>query len=145
MNDLINKDLVTAMKSQDKFKTSVLRMLKSELKKEEINKKHTLSDEETIAVIKKQVKIRNTSIEEYKKYNKTEEIKNLELENSILSSYLPEELSKEQLEEVITEVFNDLKPTSIKDIGRVLKEISSRVGSKADMSKVSAIVKEKLS
>ena len=93
MIDKINEDLKCAMKEKDAFKLSVLRMLKSALQLDKIAKKHELSDEETIAVIKKQVKLRKDSLEEYKKYNKEESIKNLEKEITILSSYLPEELS----------------------------------------------------
>ena len=72
VNELIKKDLVTSMKEQDKFKTSVLRMLKSAIEAEKINKKHDLSDEEVIAVIKKQVKVRNASVLEFEKYNRAD-------------------------------------------------------------------------
>ena len=74
MLDTIIKDLTTAMKEQDKFKLSVLRMLKSALQMEKISKKHDLSDDEVITVIKRQVKTRKDSMEEYKKYNKEQEI-----------------------------------------------------------------------
>ena len=70
MFDKIKKDLVTSMKEQDKFKLSVLRMLKSSLQKEEINKKRELTDDEVLNVIKKEVKVRNASLEEYMEYNR---------------------------------------------------------------------------
>lgn len=142
--ETIVKDMTAAMKEQDKFKLSVLRMLKSAVQLEKINKKHDLSDEETISVIKKQVKMRKDSIEEFTKYGKNEEIDNLNKEIEILSVYLPEELSEEALNKVIDEVFEELKPESMKDMGRVIKEIGARTKGTADMSLVSSLVKQRL-
>ena len=145
MIDKINEDLKCAMKEKDAFKLSVLRMLKSALQLDKIAKKHELSDEETIAVIKKQVKLRKDSLEEYKKYNKEESIKDLEKEITILSSYLPEELSEEKINEIIFNVLAEIKPKGIKDMGIVMKNVNLQLaGKNADMSLVSKIVKEKL-
>ena len=144
MFERINKDLVSSMKEQDKFKLSVLRMLKSAIKSEEINKKDTLTDDEVINVIKKQVKVRNASLEEYKEYNRLDLAESLANEIEILKVYLPEELSIDELNKIIEEKFNELNPTSIKDMGRVIKEVSSVVGARADMSIVSKIIKDKL-
>jgi len=145
MLDKIKSDLVSSMKEQDKFKTSVLRMLKSALQAEEINKKSTLTDDEVINVIKRQVKVRNASLEEYKSYNRLDLANDLEKEIEILKAYLPEELSSDELNTIIDEQFEILKPESIKDMGKVIKAISSIVGARADMSVVSKIVKDKLS
>ena len=144
MNNKIAEDLKLAMKSGDKFKLSVLRMLKSALQLESISKKHELSDDEVMSVIKKQVKTRKDSIEEFKKYNKTEEVTKLEQEIEILNAYLPEEMSEEEIAKVIDEVFNELNPTSMKDMGGVMKELNARI-TNADMSLVSKLVKERLS
>ena len=99
LNDTILKDMTTAMKEQNKFDLSVLRMLKSALQLEKINLKHDLSDEEVMVVIKRQVKQRKDSITEFEKYGKTEEVANLNQEVEVLSKYLPEELSEEEVEE----------------------------------------------
>ena len=144
MFERINRDLVSSMKEQDKFKLSVLRMLKSAIKSEEINKKDTLTDDEIINVIKKQVKVRNASLEEYKEYNRLDLAESLKDEVEILKAYLPEELSIDELNKIIDEKFNELNPTSIKDMGKVIKEVSSVVGARADMSVVSKIIKDKL-
>ena len=145
VNELIKNDLVTAMKNQDKFKTSVLRMLKSAIDAEKINKMHDLSEDEIIAVIKKQVKVRTASLEEYKNYNREDLVSNLEKEIEILSVYLPEELSIEKVNEIIDETIKELNATSIKEMGLVIKTISSKYASSVDMSVVSKLVKEKLS
>lgn len=145
MFDKIKKDLVTSMKEQDKFKLSVLRMLKSSLQKEEINKKRELTDDEVLNVIKKEVKVRNASLEEYMEYNRKDLADELRKEIEILKTYLPEELSHEELLKIIDEQFNIINPTSMKDMGTVIKSVSSIVGTRADMSEVSKIVKEKIS
>ena len=144
MFEQIKKDLINSMKEQDKFKLSVLRMLKSALTEAEINTKSTLTDDEVLNIIKKQVKVRTASLEEYKKYNRLDLANELEKEIEILKAYLPEELSHEELNKIIDEVFDNLKPASIKDMGKVIKEVSNIVGARADMSEVRKIVKEKL-
>ena len=144
MNNKIAEDLKLAMKSGDKFKLSVLRMLKSALQLESISKKHELSDDEVLSVIKKQVKTRKDSIEEFKKYGKDEEVAKLEQEIEILNAYLPEEMTEEEIIKVIDEVFNDLKPTSMQEMGMVMKELNTKI-TNADMSLVSKLVKERLS
>ena len=143
MNNKIAEDLKESMKNGDKFKLSVIRMLKSALQLEQISKKHELTDDEVIAVIKKQVKIRKDSITEFTKYDKTEEIKKLEQEIEILNVYLPEEMSEEEIIKVIDEVFKELKPTSMKDMGGIMKELNAKI-TNADMSLVSKLVKERL-
>ena len=139
MNIKIAEDLKNAMKSGDKFRLSVLRMLKSALQLESISKKHELSDDEVVTVIKKQVKTRKDSIEEFKKYNKTEEVAKLEKEIEILNAYLPEEMTMEEISKVIDEVFNELKPTSMKEMGMLMKELNTKI-TNADMSLVSKFV-----
>ena len=143
MLEQINLDFKEAMKSGDKFTLSVLRMLKSALQMEGISLKKELEDKEIITVIKRNVKQRKDSILEYQKYNKTEEVENLEKEISILSKYLPEELSEEKINEEIDKVFAELKPESIKDMGKVMKELTAKIGAVADMSLVSKKVKER--
>ena len=144
MNNKINEDLKNAMKSQDKFTLGVLRMLKSALQLESINKKQELNDSEIIEVIKKQVKLRKDSISEFAKFGKEEEIAKLDAEIAILARYLPEEATDEEINQVLDEIFALLKPTSMKDMGQIMKEIKAKL-SNVDMAKVSNLVKQKLS
>lgn len=145
MLEQITNDLKEAMKSQDKFKLSVLRMLKSALQAEAINQKHDLTDDEVISVIKKQVKVRNASKEEYLTYNRQDLADSLAKEIEILSVYLPEELPEEEIDKIIDSVFEHVKPTSMKDMGTIMKEVTPLLGARADMSKVSKKIKDKLS
>ena len=143
MNERIANDLKEAMKNGDKFKLSVLRMLKSALQLESINKKHELTDEEVISVIKKQVKTRKDSIVEYEKYNKTDTIEQLNHEIDILNIYLPAEMSEAEIIKAIDEVFNEIKPEGMKSMGLIMKELNTKI-TNADMSLVSKLVKERL-
>lgn len=144
MNLNIAEELKNAMKDGDKFKLSVLRMLKSALQLESISQKHELNEAEVMAVIKKQVKTRRDSIAEYAKYGKTQEVANLEQEIAILNAYLPAEMTTEEINKVIDEVFAEVNPTSMKDMGKVMKELNAKI-TNADMTVVSALVKERLS
>ena len=142
--ETINNDALVAMKSADKFKLSVLRMLKSALQLEKINKKHDLNDEEVIAVVKKQIKLRKDSIEEFNKYNRTESVDNLKKEIEILEQYMPEELSPAEVEKIVNDIFNEIQPAGPQDMGKIMKEATARFAGKADLKTVSNIVKEKL-
>ena len=144
LNERIANDMKEAMKSQDKFSLSVLRMLKSALQLEGIQLKKELTDDEVMVVIKRNVKQRKDSMEEFQKFGKTDEVENLEKEIELLKKYLPEELSEEQIEEIINQVFDEIQPQSIKDMGRVMKELTSKIGTQADMSIVSSKVKARL-
>lgn len=145
MIEKINEELKNAMKSKDTFKLSVLRMLKSALQLEGIAKKHELGDEEVLNVIKKQVKLRKDSLEEYQKYNKLDEVAALEEEIKLLSVYLPEELSEEEIAKLVNQAIEDVKPTSMKDMGLVMKIMNELLaGKNADMSLVSKLVKESI-
>lgn len=144
MENQIDNVLKLALKSGDKFTLSVLRMLKSEIINESRKGSiHTLTDDEVLKVIKKGVKTRKDSIEEYKKYGKLDTVNELAKEVDILNKYLPQEMSEEEIIKIVNEVFEELKPSSMKDMGNLMKVISSKI-TNADMSLVSKIVKDKL-
>ena len=113
---------------------------------EAINKKkETLEDDEGISVIKKQVKQRTDSVNEYEKYNKLDKVEELNKEIAILSEYLPEEISEEKLLEIIDKAFDEIKPTSMKDMGTIMKKLTDDLKEfNADMALVSSIVRQRL-
>lgn len=143
MFEQINEDLKNALKSGDKFKLSVLRMLKSALQLEAISKKNELKDEDVITVLKRQVKQRNDSLKEYETLGKFETADELRKEIEVINAYLPEEASIEQINAVLDEAFANINPTSMKEMGMVMKYVTENLAN-ADMTKVSAIVKERL-
>lgn len=145
MFDKIKSDLLASMKEQDKFKLGVLRMLKSALQMEQINIGHDLTDEETLAVIRREVKKRNSSIQEYERFGKTDAVQDLKHEVAILESYLPAMLSDEEVEKIINEVIETFENPDIKSMGKIISLVKEKTNGNADMSKVSALVKERLS
>ena len=143
MFNKINEDLKESLKSGDKFKLSVLRMLKSALQLEQINKKDELNDDDVITVLKRQVKQRSESIKEYESFGKTETVENLRKEIEIINAYLPKEATDEEIASAIDAAFNELNPSGMKDMGGIMKYVSSKL-SNADMTKVSTMVKGRL-
>lgn len=145
MFDKVKSDLLASMKEQDKFKLGVLRMLKSALQMEQINIGHDLTDEETLAVIRREVKKRNSSIQEYERFGKTDTVQDLKHEVAILESYLLAMLSDEEVEKIIDEVIETFENPDIKSMGKIISLVKEKTNGNADMSKVSALVKERLS
>lgn len=136
--------MIEAMKNKDKEKLTVIRMVKAALDKERIDKKAEVNDDLLIDVVNKQVKMRNDSLEEFKKANRADLIKQTEEELEILKDYLPEQLSEEEVIAIIEEVINEVNAETIKDMGKVMKEVTPKVKGKADMKHVSEIIKSKL-
>ena len=145
MRERILSDLVSAMKSKDKETLSVLRMVKGAIQLEDINKKSELSDEDFIGVVSKQIKTRKESIVEFEKASRNDLITQTQSEIEILSKYMPEQLSEEELNKIIEEAFTEVNPTAQSDMGKIMKVVTPRVKGKADMGLVSKIIKEKLS
>ena len=145
MRNQILEDLKNAMKSQDKELLSVIRMVKGAMSLEEINKKRELTDEEVIDVIAKQIKTRKESIVEFEKGNRTDLIDQTNKEIEILNKYMPEQLSLDEVNQEIDKAFNEIKPDSMKDMGKIMAYLTPILKGKADMSYVSSAIKEKLS
>ena len=139
----LNKDMVISMKNKDSFSLGVIRMAKGAIQLEAINKKKELTDEDVVTVISKQIKMRNDSIAEFTKAGRTDLAEQNKKEIEILSKYMPEQLSSDEIDKIIQEAFDKLNPTS-KDMGLIMKEVSPKLKGKADMSLVNAIIKEKL-
>lgn len=145
MKNKILEDLKLAMKAQDKEKLSVVRMVKGAIQMEELNKKHELNDDEVIAIISKQIKSRKEAIVEFEKANRNDLVEQNQKEIEILNTYMPEQLSEEEVNKIIDDAFAKINPTSERDMGKIIGSISPLLKGKADMGNVSKIVKEKLS
>ena len=145
MLEKFNNDIIAAMKAKDSFKLSVLRMVKGALQLEKINNKKELTDELLIDVVGKQIKMRNDSINEFRKASRDDLVEKNEKEIEVLKEYLPEQLSLEEVNSIIDEVFDKVNPSSMKDMGSIMKEVTPLVKGRFDMQEVSAIIKNKLS
>ena len=139
----INGDMINYMKSKDNFSLGVIRMVKGALQLEKINKKRDLTDEEVISVIAKQIKMRNDSINEFKKANRMDLVEQNEKEIAILNEYMPVQLTEDEINEIIDLAFEKINPTSNKDFGLIMKEVSPKVKGIADMGMISAKIKDR--
>ncbi len=145
MKNKIIEDIKSAMKSQDKVALAVVRMLKSDIQMAELNKKSELTDDEIVSIVSKQIKMRKDSIKEFEKGNRNDLIEQSEQEIKILKKYLPEQLTEEEVTDIINNVFSKVNPTSSSDMGKIMGALTPLVKGKTDMVIVSKIVKEKLS
>ena len=140
----IDADIVTFMKAQDKANLTTLRMAKNALQSEKIRVNHELSEDEILNTLKKFVKQKKDNIEEYKQYGKDDIVADLQREVDLVSKYLPEELSEEEINKGLDEIFAKVNPTSIKDMGNLMAEANTLFGVKADKSLVSKLIKDRL-
>lgn len=146
--DLVNElknDMITAMKEKDKDRLTVIRMVKAALDKERIDKKVEVNDDLLIDVVNKQIKMRNDSIEEFKKASRNDLVEAVEKELEVLKKYLPPQLELEEVEKIIDETISEVGATSMKDMGNVMKIVNPKVKGKFDMKQVSDIIKSRLS
>jgi len=141
----VNEDLKGCMKAKDKDSLNVIRMLKSAIQMAKIELKHDLSDGEVIDVISKQIKMRKDSIAEFTKAGRDDLASQYQKEIDILNKYMPEQLSIDEVNKIIDEVIDKVKPESVKQMGLIIKEVSPKVKGRFDMGEVSKIVKDKLS
>ena len=141
----IQKDLKNAQLARDEIKTSTLRLLLSEIKNAEIAKGGELADPEIVSVVQREVKKRNEAVLAFRSGGREESAKKEELEAKILQSYLPTQLSTEELTKVVETTINELGAKSFTDMGRVIGAVMGEVKGQADGSAVSSLVKEKLS
>lgn len=140
LTDKVRADMTEAMKAQQKERLSTLRMLQSALKNEQINVGHELSDEEAMTVIRKAMKQRQDSIEQYSNAGRTEMAEKERSEMELLKTYLPAELSAEELESGVREIIASTGAQSKKDLGKVMKEATARFKGRVDGKKVQEVV-----
>ena len=145
--ETISNDMKEAMKAHDKDSLNTIRLLKSAIDMYLVNNKldrNTCSDEIVVDVVSKQVKTHKESIEEFKKGNRQDLVDKLLKEIELLSKYLPKQLTEEEINTEMDKVFDKVKPTSIKDMGLIMKELTPIFKGKADMKTVNEIVRSKL-
>jgi len=144
--DRITEDYKQAMKSKDAVKVSTLSFLRSQIKYVTIEKKvEKPEDLDVIAVIKKQIKQRQESIDQFEKGGRQDLVDKEKAEITVLKAYLPVDMSTEEVKVIVAQVISDTGASGIKDMGKVMKEVLTKVGGRVDGKVVSDCVKEKLS
>lgn len=141
----INEDIKTAMKARDKPTLAVLRMIKASLQNEQIKKGAELSEDEELPVLSREMKQRKESLAEFEAADRQDLVEPLKNEIAIVESYMPKQLSEEELQTIVQEVIASVNATSTKDFGKVMGAVMPKVKGKADGNAVNRVVKEQLS
>jgi hypothetical protein len=140
----IDQDLKDALKNKDSVRLNVLRMLKSEIRYKEIDLGSELSDDEVISVLSSSIKKRKDSIQQFEKGGRDDLVSNERAELDIIQKYMPEQLSEEDLYQIITRAIEEVNATDPSDLGKVMKQIMPQIRGKADGKIVNQLVSSRL-
>ncbi len=138
-------DMKTAMKEKDRLRKTTIVMLRADIKRFEVDERKELSDDGIIDIISKQIKQKNSAILDFKRGDREDLVQEAEAEIEILMQYLPEQLTEEELKEIISNAIFELKAESMKDMGKVMGAVKPIIKGKADGKMASDIVKALLS
>ena len=144
MVEKLKNDMIDAMKNKEKERLTVIRMVKAGMDQEHVDRKREINDELLTEVVQRQIKMRKESITEFEKGGRNDLIEKTQEEIKILEEYLPEQLSLEEVNKAIDEIFALIKPEGVKDMGKVMKEANAKLKGKTDMKTVSEIIRGKL-
>lgn len=144
-HEQLQKDLANAMRAKNDTQKWVIRMLKSAIQLAEVNKGEPMSEDEFLQAVQKEIKTRNEAKVDAEKANRQELIDAADAEIAILKTYLPAQLSTEELTDLVRQTISETNATSIKDMGTVLKNLLPKLQGKATNAEASRIVKEELS
>lgn len=144
LRDRINEDMKAAMKARETEKLGAIRLLTAALKQKEVDERIEITDDVVLAVIEKMLKQRKDSIEQYKAGNRPDLVAKEEFEVGVLQVYMPAQLSEAELAKVLDDVIAETGATGAKDMGKVMNALRPRVAGRADMGKLSGVVKARL-
>lgn len=144
MYDSVKSEIVKAMKERNKERLNVLRMVKASVDLEHIDKKVEINDELVLSVVLKQVKMREDSIEQYSKTSRSDLVEKETMELNILKEFLPKPLTDSEVDELISEAIDEIKPEGMKDMGKVMGYLSPKVKGRTDQKALSMKIKERL-
>lgn len=140
----LDQDMKVAMKQKDKEKLSTIRMVRSAIKKTEIDKRTELNDEEALEVLVREIKQRKDSLSEFEKADRDDLAQKEKREIEILSIYLPTQLTEEELHQLVTDAIAKTGATSKKEMGKVMAAILPQVKGRADSKQVNQLVQQLL-
>jgi len=140
----ISEDMKTFMRAKDTARLGAVRLLQASIKQKEIDDRVELTDDQVLSVIQKMLKQRKDSIEAYQKADRQDLIDQEQLEIDVLSKYMPAPLTDDEVSKIIDEVISEVNATDMKDMGKVVGVLKSKISGRADMGQVSKIVREKL-
>lgn len=141
----LNNDMKQAMKSKDKDKLTVIRMIKASLQNEAIKLGNELSEEQELTVLSREMKQRKDSLHEFDKAGRPDLVEKLRQELEVVELYMPEQLSEEEVDSIVRETIAETGASSKADMGKVMSAIMPKVKGKADGSLVNKLVQQHLS
>ena len=144
LREKINEDMKAAMKARETEKLGAIRLLTSALKQKEVDERIELTDEIVLAIIEKMLKQRRDSIEQFTAGNRLDLVAKEEFEVGVLSAYLPQQLSEAEVLAILDGVIAETGAISAKDMGKVMTALRPKVAGRADMGKLSGMVKTRL-
>lgn len=142
LKERLMADLKDAMKSKDKLRKDVITMVRASIKQKEVDERIEIDDSDITDIIAKQVKEKRASIDDFKKGNREDLVDQTEKEIEILLDYLPKQLSEDELHSIIQETIDENGITSMKDIGKLMKNVMPKVKGRADGNMVNKIARE---
>jgi uncharacterized protein YqeY len=145
LQETIQNQLIVATKERDAVRVSTLRMLRAAIKNREVELQTELDDQEVLRLIRTQIKQRKEAIRQFKEGGRDDLVNKEEQELAVLMSFMPEQLSPEAINNVITAVIQELDARDMKDMGRVMKTVMGQLADAADGKVVSEIVRSQLS
>ena len=140
----LQEDLKLAMKNKDTVKKSVVTLIRAEIKQREVDTRTELGDDEIIDVITKQLKQRRDAKTEFAKASRDDLVQEAEAEIEVLMEYLPQQLSKEELNEIVKDTISEVGATSMKDMGKIMAAIKPKTKGVADGKMINELVKSNL-
>lgn len=140
----INQDAKEALKSKDTVTLNVLRMLKSEIRYKEIERGSELSDDDVISVLSSAIKKRKDSIQQFEKGGRDDLASKEKEELAVVTKYMPEQVSEEELSQIISQAISEEGATGASDLGKVMKLVMPKVRGRADGKKVNQMVSSQL-
>lgn len=144
IKDQLTEDMKQAMKAHNKVALETIRMARANIKNVEINDKKELTEDEVIAVLMKEVKMRQDSLAEFEKANRTDLIEQAKAEIEVLQKYLPAAMEDDELEALVKAVIAETSAASMKDMGKVMPKVIAKAGGRADGKRINAMVKQLL-
>jgi uncharacterized protein YqeY len=144
LKERITEDMKTAMRSGEKDRLAVIRLLQAAIKQREVDERITLDDAQVTSVLEKMIKQRKESVVAFEKGNRADLVAKENAEIAVLQPYLPAQLSDAELDAIIAEAISSTGAASIKDMGKVMGVVKSKAAGKADMGAVGARIKAKL-
>ena len=144
LKERITEDMKAAMRSGEKDRLAVIRLLQAAIKQREVDERITLDDAQVTAVLEKMIKQRKESVVAFQQGGRADLVAKENAEIAVLQPYLPAQLSEAELDALIAEAISSTGAASIKDMGKVMGVVKSRAAGKADMGAVGARIKAKL-